>query len=145
MWLPCVIAPPGNQNLQESREEGYAVFGNVIIDLTDTLSMTLGARYHDEDNYTWSHTQAPGAAMRDNVPGRLQAGDHLISGSGRFDERPVSFDHDTYRFALENQFTDNIMGYFGWHQAANSGIRFQGNAASSRPGYRGDACDRVGG
>ena len=119
--LPCIIVPPGNQRLSETLEKGYSVFGNVIVDVTESLSLTLGARYHEEEDYVWSHTQHPSAAMRDNVPGRLQAGNHLISASGRFGERLIEFDHDTYRIALENQFNDDLMAYIGFHQAANSG------------------------
>ena len=118
--IPCVIAPRGHQALTETRQTGYAVFGNVIFDITETLSLTLGARYHDQENTTWSHDRPPNAPGRDNVPGRLQPGNHLVS-IRRYNERVNEFDHDTYRIALENQFSDNLMAYFGFHQAANSG------------------------
>ena len=118
--INCRIVPVGHQALTETRQTGYAVFGNAIYDITDTLSLTLGARYHDQENTTWSHERHAGAPGRDNVPGRLQPGDHLVS-IRRFNERTNAFDHDTYRIALENQFTDNLMAYFGFHQAANSG------------------------
>jgi iron complex outermembrane receptor protein len=106
--------------MTSSREEGFAVFGEVTFDVTDTLSLTLGARYHDQDNTDWTELFAPETARRSNTPGRLPPGDTLISG-GRTDELKNNFSQDTYRFALTNRFSDTKMAYIGYSQGYNAG------------------------
>ena len=133
----CVNAPPGfvpcfltvpiifsnvADDMNWSQQDGFAVFGEVVIGLNDRLDLTLGARYHDQTNQVSALAPIPGVtapkpagANADYVGGDPFAG----TLTGPLDE--VSFDKTTGRVALTYQFNDNAMGYVGYSQGFNSG------------------------
>ena len=113
---------PNTDPFTGNGEEGWAVFGEVTIALTDTLALTLGARHHYQENPTWTEIFAPDTPLREDidVPGRVLPGDYFGS-LGRENEQSVDFDANTYRFALSNQFTDKLMAYVGFSEGFNSG------------------------
>ncbi len=113
---------PNTDPFTGTGEEGWALFGEVTIGLSDTLSLTLGARHHYQENPTWTEIYAPGTPRLAEivVPGRVLPGDYFGS-LGRENEQSVDFDANTYRFALSNQFTDDIMAYIGFSEGFNSG------------------------
>jgi iron complex outermembrane receptor protein len=117
---PCIQVPPSQDSMTSSLEEGYAVFGEVTFDITDALSVTVGARYHDQDNTEWTELFAPETARRSDIPGRLPPGDTLIS-AGRTDELKNNFSQDTYRLAVTYNFDDTKMVYTGYSQGYNAG------------------------
>ena len=118
--IPCVAVPPSQDQFSGASQEGYAVFGEGTFDLTDTLSLTLGARYHDQDNETHTELFAADTPRRTNISGERLPGDYFKS-AGTANSVPLSFDQDTYRFALTNQFNDDLMAYIGFSEGFNSG------------------------
>ena len=73
--------------LTETEQEGYAAFGEFTFDITRTLSATIGGRYHDQTNKTWTLAFAPDTPRRSDIPGHLPAGD-LWKNAGRTAPRP---------------------------------------------------------
>ena len=111
--------------LQFNDQDGWAVFGEATISLTDRLDLTLGIRQHDQSEQSGNLTPIPGVTAP-----RLVSSDRLHIGGDPFaGTRPamlgpandVSFDQDTYKAALQMQFTDDIMGYFSYSEGFDSG------------------------
>ena len=92
--------------------------------MTDKFTLTLGARQHDQDNY--SQTMTPtGAAPRysnqefatDPLAGYLTPAQQTAK-----DVALNSFDQPTGRVSAQYQFTDDVMGYASFSQGFNSGL-----------------------
>lgn len=117
---PCIMVPGSSESLISTREEGFAGFGELTYEITDTLAATVGLRYHDQTNTTWTELFAPNTAPRSIIPGQLPSGD-LVASAGRVSPYEYAFDKVTYRFALANKFTDDFMMYAGAAQGYNGG------------------------
>ena len=117
---PCIQVPPSQDRITSTRERGNAIFGQFTYDITEALSVTVGARYHDQENSNWDEPFSAATALRTNVPGRLPAGDLLASGP-RTGERKNEFSQDTYRFAATYNFDDDVMVFAGFSQGYNAG------------------------
>ncbi len=109
--------------LTENGTSGIALFGEVTLSLTDKFTLTLGAREHDQDNY--SQTMTPtGIAPRyanqefatDPLAGYLSPAQQTARGVAL-----NSFSKPTGRVSAKYQFTKNIMGYTSFSQGFNSG------------------------
>ncbi len=100
----------------DARNEGKAVFGEVVIDLTDRLALTVGMRYHDEEQFSGTRVfSTPGPTGPDmDPPGDIFAG-HNINPAD------AAFDHTTKRLALSHQTTDDLSFYVGYAEGFNSG------------------------
>src|SRR5690606_33613500 len=88
--------------------------------LTDTLSLTLGGRYHDQTDKTWDLLPGPNTPGQAAVPGYLVAGNQL-SNAGRANGFEHSFSKATYRGVLANQFSNDLMAYISFSQGYNGG------------------------
>ncbi len=111
----CSIFP--NQDFgSDSRNEGMAVFGEVVVGLTDKLDLTLGLRYHDEEQFSATRVFfTPGPTRPDfDPPGDLFAGRNT-------NPTDAAFDHVTNRLALSYQWTDDVSFYVGYAEGFNSG------------------------
>ena len=82
--------------------EAAAIFGQVTHELTDTITLTAGGRYTDE-------TKELDAA-------NLTLGPPLFVRAESAD-----FENFTYNVSLQNQFTDNVMGYVSFATGFKSG------------------------
>jgi iron complex outermembrane receptor protein len=104
-------------SLSRSGVDGYAVFGEVTLALTDKFTLALGARQHSQDNENQVMTPINAAPRYTNQD---FARDPL---AGRKDGRltPSSFDKATGRVSARYQFTDSVMGYVSFAQGFNSG------------------------
>ena len=119
--IPCVrggLIP--QDTLTSTREEGYAAFGELTLDVTRTLAVTFGMRYHDQTNFNWSNIFLPQTPRRSHIPGHLPGGDLLLHG-GKTNERQNAFDQITYRGAITNKFNEDLMAYIGFAQGYNAG------------------------
>ncbi len=117
---PCIQVPPSQDSMTSTREQGTAVFGQFTFDITEKLSVTVGGRYHDQENSVWTEPFSAATARRSIVPGRLPAGD-LLASAGRTDERKNEFSQDTYRLAATYNFDDDVMVFAGFSQGYNAG------------------------
>ena len=104
-------------NLTENGTSGIAFFGEVTLSLTDKFTLTLGARQHDQDNYSQTMTPTNAAPRYAN---REFSADPL-AGLMNLERTPSSFDKTTGRISAQYQFTDNVMGYVSFAQGFNSG------------------------
>ena len=103
--------------LTENGTSGIALFGEVNVSLTDKLSLTVGARQHDQDNYSQVMTPTNAAPRFANQEFSRDPLAGLMNGA----RTPSSFDKATGRVSLQYQFTADIMGYASFGQGFNSG------------------------
>ena len=105
---------------QFSSTEDTAVFAEVVYDLTEQLSLTVGGRFSNETFYSEVHVNSEGIRPP-------QAGTKVFGGVLRRDAQgepfifDAKFDAFTPRIALQYQFTDTIMGYVTGAQGFNAG------------------------
>ena len=119
--LPPFLCPNLNNQLEQEIREDTAFFAEVTIDLTDKLSLTVGARTSEEDYRTINY-----------LPDEVITADATQTPSFNFNGTPratpegpadysASFDATTPRVALQYQFTDDIMGYVSYSEGFNGG------------------------
>src|SRR5690606_20521548 len=124
-WVGVLAAgAAGSDRLTGIDIDGYAVFGEVVIGLTDRLDLTLGTRYHDQESDQYAFDVAAGIAAGITAPPppgtnqewsrggvydgiRIPGGDH------------VQFDADTYRAALRWTLSEDLMFYVGYTEGFN--------------------------
>jgi len=116
---PCIMQPASSETLTGTGTNVKSVFGELSYRLW-TAKATIGARYHRQTNSNWNYGFAPNTARQSLVPGELPGGD-LFASTGRFQPLDLTFTKATYHFALTNDFTANIMGYFNFSQGYNAG------------------------
>jgi iron complex outermembrane receptor protein len=104
--------------------DGYAVFGEVTIGLTDRLDLTLGTRYHEQAVASGPMTFIPGVtAPQTPYSDVLHTGGDPFAGVRVVDPNapPDEWDEQTYKAALQMQFTDTLMGYLSYTEGFDSG------------------------
>jgi iron complex outermembrane recepter protein len=104
-------------NLSRQHQDGWAIFGEATVSLTEKLDLTFGLRYHDQkiENESMIPTsQGPRRTNMDFTTDPFQGfGSGLIT--------PANFDKTTGRLALQYQFTNDVMGYVSYSQGFNAG------------------------
>ncbi len=119
-------ATPMGGRLSQGGNEGLALFGEVTMPLTDKFTLAIGARQHDQDNYSQQMTptyQAPLFVNRDFAADPL-------AGSMNLARTLSSFKKSTGRVSAQYQFTDDLMAYASYAEGFNPG----GSIFISRPG-----------
>lgn len=100
--------------------EDTAVFAEFSYDVTDALTVTVGARSSDEDfaseTYTLLSPKGPPQTPNFDIYNRAI---RVIGGVPVI--RDAQFDAVTPRVALQYQFTDTIMGYVSYAEGFNGG------------------------
>lgn len=100
--------------------EDTAVFAEFSYDVTDALTVTVGARSSDEDfaseTYTLLSPKGPPQTPNFDIHNRAI---RVIGGVPVI--RDAQFDAVTPRVALQYQFTDTIMGYVSYAEGFNGG------------------------
>jgi iron complex outermembrane receptor protein len=110
-------ATPAGGRLTESGNDGLAMFGEITVLLTDKLTLAVGARNHDQDNFTQSMlptVRAPDFVNREFAGNPT---DGVNNGAAQLS----SFDKSTGRASLQYQFTDEFMGYTSFSRGFNPG------------------------
>jgi iron complex outermembrane recepter protein len=103
-------------------QHGYALFGEATISLTKKIDMTIGMRHHDQHDLSTPESVVPGVtAPRAPSANDRFVGDVYNGSSVGFTPTPSSFDKNTYRFSVQDQFTPDFMGYIGYSEGFNSG------------------------
>ncbi len=117
------VGPGGRSDaLSQYTEDGSALFGEATISFTKTLDLTVGIRHHKQNEDLVQLTVVPGfTAPRPANPNQRFAGDIFMGSSVGQPHSPSSFDKNTARVTLQNQFTPNVMGYIGYSEGFNSG------------------------
>jgi iron complex outermembrane receptor protein len=104
-------------SLTENGTSGIALFGEVTLSVTDKLTLALGARQHDQDNYSQAMTPTNAAPRYANQ----EFSRDPLQGLMNLERTPSSFDKATGKVSAQYQFTDNVMGYTSFSQGFNSG------------------------
>jgi iron complex outermembrane receptor protein len=118
--------------LGRAEVDGFAIFGEVTINLTDTLELTAGVRQHDQNGDNWTLYPIAGVtAPKPSTVNMLHNGNPLIgtdiipaglANAGNPSPRnPYTFDKLTSRLVLSKQFNDDFMGYVSYSEGFNSG------------------------
>jgi len=108
--------------LNRTDTNGWAVFGEATISLTDTINLTLGLRHHQQDQVLQPLAIVTGVTgPKAATPNLGFTGDVLGGSSVGLLPTPSSFDKNTSRLSLTKQFTTNVMGYLGYSEGFNSG------------------------
>jgi len=103
-------------------ENGWAAFGEATISLTSKIDMTLGMRHHKQDDKTQPLAFVPGVTgPRPASPNDRFIGNVFEGSAVGIKSTPSSFDKNTYRFSVQDQFTKDVMGYIGYSEGFNSG------------------------
>ncbi len=110
-------ATAGGGRLTDSGSDGLALFGEVTVSLTDKLSLALGMRNHDQDNY--SQVMLPTVRAPDFVNREFSGDPTLGVNSGA--AQLTGFQKTTGRGSLQYQFTDEFMGYASFSRGFNPG------------------------
>jgi iron complex outermembrane receptor protein len=109
--------------LNAASQDGYAFFGEATWAITDSLNLTFGLRYHNQNNSSQNYlptycTLQSGCAQ----PNMLQkAGGDVFAGMLLGSPTKNSFDKITKKVALQKQFTAGVMGYVSYSEGFNSG------------------------
>jgi iron complex outermembrane receptor protein len=127
--LPCevvagaIVLPNFSYDrLTQNDQDGYAIFGEITVGLTDRLDLTVGTRYHDQTNSAQNMALIPGvSAPRPRTGNTLHTGGDPWAGTPVGNPTVVQFDQDTYKASLQMQFTDDIMGYLSYSEGFDSG------------------------
>lgn len=117
-WRSAVVGRYDNMSYSDT--DGWAIFGDVNIELTDALTLTFGARQHDQTEIEGALAHVPGVTAPKPPPNTPHTGGSLFSDV-RLGAESVSFDQDTYRMSLQMQFNDDIMGYISYSEGFDSG------------------------
>lgn len=108
------------QSIQE--QDGYAVFGEATIHLTDTLDLTVGVRQHDQSGYSQTKVAIPGVtAPKPLLPVNFHTGGDPFAGQKVGVPNAFQFDKLTSRLVLQKQFSDDVMGYVSYSEGFDSG------------------------
>lgn len=103
-------------------QNGWAAFGEATVSLTKKIDMTLGMRHHDQNDLSTPESVVAGyTAPRAPNPNSRFVGDVFNGSSVGFTSTPSSFSKNTYRFSVQDQFTQDVMGYIGYSEGFNSG------------------------
>lgn len=104
-----------------SGQDGWALFGEATIHLTDKLNLTLGVRHHDQSGYSVNKSANAQTAKKPLDPVIWPIGNAYAGNDVTSTYTPFQFNKDTYRGVLQRDFTDKINGYISYSQGYNSG------------------------
>jgi iron complex outermembrane receptor protein len=107
--------------LTQYTEDGSALFGEATISFTKKLDLTIGLRHHNQNDHVVQLVLDPILSPKPASPNQRFAGDVFLGSDVGQPDTPSSFDKNTTRVTLQNQFTQNVMGYIGYSEGFNSG------------------------
>ncbi|HEX5046275.1 MAG TPA: TonB-dependent receptor [Gammaproteobacteria bacterium] len=118
----------GSDRSSLAEQNGFAYFGEVRFQITDSWDMTVGYRHHDQDNDNWNRDLAAGKASGRTELRPITIGTRFASVDRALNAPIIpsslthnSFDKDTYRFATSYKFNDDVMIYLNYSEGFNSG------------------------
>jgi iron complex outermembrane recepter protein len=129
-WVTALAGgarPPAGDRLNGDEIDGWAVFGEVTVGVTENFDITVGYRLHDQTSKQFQFDVDAGVLA--GVTAAKPPGPNMEFATGNVYDgilipasmREVSFDEDSYRLAASWQFTDNVMLYLGYTEGFNSG------------------------
>jgi outer membrane receptor protein involved in Fe transport len=118
----------GSDRSTLARQDGYAIFGEGTYDINDQWDVTVGFRYHDQENENYNLDVAAGK-LAGTVELRPITWDTGFANIDRAVSAAIipssltsnSFSKATYRFNTSYDWNENVMVYFGYSEGFNSG------------------------
>jgi hypothetical protein len=106
-------------NLSRNDQDGYAVFGSATFNVTASFDISVGVRYHTQDNADANCAAIPGVtAPKPGLDERIR-GD--IFACNPLAPLANSFDKTTGNISFEKRFSDDLMAYISWSEGFDSG------------------------
>ena len=123
---PVQLARNGYDRIPHDERDGYAVFGEATVSLTDTLDLAFGVRYHEENIFSEQLDPLPGVtAPRPLVSNQWHVGGDPFAGVEATVGPGVPWEHTydkvTSRLSLQKEFRPGFMGYVSYAEGFNSG------------------------
>ncbi len=128
-WVTALAGgarPPAGDRLFGNDIDGYALFGEVTVGITEKFDVTVGYRYHDQSSDQYNYDLDAGVAAGISAP--KPVGPNIEFSGSPYDgirapgaPTHVAFDADTYRASLSWHLTDDVMLYVGYTEGFNSG------------------------
>jgi iron complex outermembrane receptor protein len=120
--------PPAGDRLGVNEVSGYAVFGEMVIGLGESFDVTLGYRFHDQEEDQFIYDVAAGVAAGITAPKPVETNKEWYTG-GVYDgvidptapQDHVAFDESTVRLAVSWNVSDEVMLYAGYTEGFDSG------------------------
>jgi iron complex outermembrane recepter protein len=129
-WVAALAAgatQAAGDRLTGNEIDGYAAFGEVVIGITERFDLTLGYRFHDQQNEQYSFNVAAGVAAGITTPRPVEtnkewAADNIYEGI----VDPTSFlenefDEGTSRIVGSWRLNDDMLFYASYTEGFNSG------------------------
>jgi iron complex outermembrane receptor protein len=129
-WVAALAAgagPVAGDRLSGNEIDGYAAFGEVVIGITERFDLTLGYRFHDQENVQYTFDVQAGIAAGITAPKPVETNkewyaggvyDGIINPSSRLSNE---FDKGTPRIVASYQLSDDVMFYASYTEGFNSG------------------------
>ena len=128
-WVTALAGgarPPAGDRLFGNDIDGYALFGEVTVGITEKFDVTVGYRYHDQSSDQYNYDLDAGVAAGITAP--KPVGPNIEFSGSPYDgirapgaPTHVAFDADTYRASRSWHLTDDVMLYVGYTEGFNSG------------------------
>jgi len=118
----------GSDRSSLAEQDGFAYFGELTFQITDSWDLTVGYRQHDQDNQNWNRDLVVGKTSGQTELRPITIGTRFVS-IDRALNAPIipssltenSFDKSTMRFATSYKFNEDVMVYLNYSEGFNSG------------------------
>jgi len=118
----------GSDRSSLAEQDGFAYFGELRFQLTDSWDLTLGYRQHEQDNQNWNRDLVAGKTSGTTELRPITIGTRFVSVDRALNAPIIpssltanSFDKDTMRLATSYKLNDDVMVYFNYSEGFNSG------------------------
>jgi len=115
------VAPGSYDTSAIAEQDGWAGFGELTMQVTSKLDITLGARHHDQAGYSQNLARIAGvSAPKPLSPDQYHAGD-AFAGNKVGVPNKFQFEKVTVRGVAQYVVNDNLNGYVSYSEGFNSG------------------------
>ncbi len=115
---------PGGRydTLNRYDQDGWAVFGEATVHLSDTIDLTVGLRHHKQNDLVQPLAVVAGYTAPKAASANLDFVGNVFGGSAvGLASTPNSFDKNTKKLSLQKQFSPDVMGYVAYSEGFDSG------------------------
>ncbi|HEX5420045.1 MAG TPA: TonB-dependent receptor, partial [Gammaproteobacteria bacterium] len=120
----AAAAGPGGRfdSITRSTTDGWAAYGEVTINLTDSIDLTVGLRHHKQNSFQQPLAAIPGVtAPRAESANEDFVGDIFAGSAAGILGTPSSFAKNTKKLSLQKQFNPDVMAYLSYSEGFDSG------------------------
>ncbi len=103
-----------------AEQDGWAVFGELNLHVTEKLDVILGVRKHRQTGYSQNKAPSAATAPKPLTPHQYHGGD-AFAGTPTGVPNAFEFEKTTPRLVVQYEFTDAINAYVSYSEGFNSG------------------------